>query len=144
MLTITLGTLLLAASPPQHTAAHLTRVVQEPLNEQAKLPNAVVFFLPNSSVLSAAAADILTVAARNAGLGTIVVLQARSDRGAGETTQMAAERADAVRLALIQDGVPASAIRTVHADVYRTGIESRTVIVSVISAALSSPRLATD
>jgi outer membrane protein OmpA-like peptidoglycan-associated protein len=114
------------------------------LDEQAKLPNAVVFFRSNSSVLSPVAADIITMAARNAGSGTIVMLQASSDHEAGETAQMAAERADAVRLELIHDGIPASAIHTVHADVSRTGIESRRVIVSVMSAASSSPRVATD
>jgi outer membrane protein OmpA-like peptidoglycan-associated protein len=144
MLTLTLATLLLAASPSHPAAAQLTTTAQESLDEQAKLPNAVVFFLLKSSVLSPVAADIVAIAARNAGSGTIVTLQASSDREAGETAQTAAERADAVRLELIQNGVPASAIRIVQAGASRTGIESRRVIVSVMSAASSSPRVATD
>jgi outer membrane protein OmpA-like peptidoglycan-associated protein len=144
MLTLTLSTLLLAASPSHPAAAQLTTIVQEPMDEQAKFPNAVVFFLPKSSVLSPVAADIVAIAARNAGSDTIVMLQASSDREAGETAQTAAERADAVRLELIQNGVPASAIRVVDAGVSRTGIESRRVIVSVMPAASGSPRVATD
>jgi hypothetical protein len=144
MLTLTLSTLLLAVSPSYPAAAQLTTTVQEPLDEQAKLPNAVVFFLPKSSVLSPVAADIVAIAARNAaGSGTIITLQPSSDREAGETAQTAAERAHAVRLALIDNGVPASAIRIVHVGVSRTGVESRRVIVSVMSAASSSPRMAT-
>lgn len=144
MLTLTLSTLLLTASPSHPAAGYLTSIVQEPLDEQAKLPNAVVFFLPNSSGLSPVAANIITIAARNAGSGTIFMLQASSDREAGETAQIATERADAVRLELIRNGVPASAIRIVHVGVSRTGIESRHVIVSAMSAASSSPRVATD
>ena len=145
MLTLTLSTLLLAASPPHPPAAQRTTIVQEPpLNEQAKLPNAVVFFLPKSSILSPLGAHIVAIAARNADAGATVMLQASSDREAGETAQTAAERADAVRLALIHNGVSASAIRIVHGGVSRTGIESRCVIVSVISTASSGPRVATD
>jgi hypothetical protein len=142
MLTLTLSTLLLAGSPSHPAAAaQLTTIVQEPF--EARLPDAVVFFVPKSSVLSPLAADVVARAARHAGSGTIVLIQASSDHEAGETTQTAAERADAVRLELIRNGVPASAIRIMHAGVSRTGIESRRVIVSVISAAPSSPRVAT-
>ena len=143
MLTLTLSALLLAASPSHQAGAQLTTIVQEPLDEQARLPNAVVFFVPKSSVLSPLAADVVARAARHAGSGTIVMLQASSDHEAGETAQTAAERADAVRLELIRNGVPASTIRIMHADVSRTGIESRRVIISVMSAAPSSPRVAT-
>lgn len=141
MLTLTLSTLLLAGSPSHPAAAHLTAIVQEPF--EARLPDAVVFFVPKSSVLSPLAADVVARAARHAGSGTIVLIEASSDHEAGETTQTAAERADAVRLELIRNGVPASAIRIIHAGVSRTGIENRRVIVSVISAAPSSPRVAT-
>ena len=143
MLTLTLSTVLLAASPSHPAAAQLTNIVQEPLAEQTKLPNAVVFFVPKSAVLSPRAADVVALAARQADYGTSVIIQASSDREAGETAQTAAERADAVRAELIRDGVPASAIRTVYSDVSRTGIESRRVIVSVLSAPSSSPRVAT-
>ena len=143
MLTLTLGTLLLAASPFHLAAAQLTTVVQEPIEEQTNLPNAVVFFVPKSSALSPLAADVVARAARHARSGTIVLIQASSDHEAGETTQTAADRADTVRLELIRNGVAASAIRIMHAGVSRTGIESRRVIVSVISAAPSSPRVAT-
>ena len=141
MLTLTLSTLLLAASPSHPAAAQLTTIVQEPF--EASLPDAVVFFVPKSSVLSPLAADVVARAARHAGSGTIVLIQASSDHEAGETTQTAAERADTVRLELIRNGVPASAIRIMHAGLSRTGIESRRVIVSIISAAPSSPRVAT-
>jgi hypothetical protein len=117
--------------------------ITETFDEQAALPNAAVFFLPKSSVLSPLAAEIIDRAARQAGSGTIVLVQASSDHEAGETTQTAAERADAVRLELVRDGVPASSIRIMQAGVSRTGIESRRVVISVISPAPSSPRVAT-
>jgi hypothetical protein len=142
MLTITLGTLLLAASPSHRAAAQLTTIIQEPLDEQARLPDAVVFFVPGSSVLSRTATDVVATAAQRAGSGTIVMIQASSDHEAGETNQKATERADAVRLELIRNGVPASVIRIMHAGVSRTGIESRRVIVSVIHASPSNPRVA--
>jgi outer membrane protein OmpA-like peptidoglycan-associated protein len=142
MLTLTLSTLLLAASPFHLAAAQLTTGVQETIAEQTRLPNAVVFFVPKSSVLSPLAADVVARAARHAGSGTIVLIQASSDHEAGETTQTAAQRADAVRLELIRHGVPASTIRILHAGISRTGIESRRVIVSVLAAAPSSPRVA--
>ena len=143
MLTLTLSTVLLAASPSPPAATQLTTVVHEPLDEQAKLPDAVVFFLPKSSALSPLAADIVAIAARNAGSNTIVI-QASSDREAGETAQTAAERAHAVRLDLMHNGVPDSVIRIVYAGGSRTGIESRRVVVSVMSPSSSSPRVATD
>jgi hypothetical protein len=142
MLAITLGTQLLAASPFLPTAAQLTTIIHEPLDEQAWLPDAVIFFVPGSSVLSPPATDVVATAAQHAGSGTIVMIQASSDREAGETNQTAAERAEAVRLELIRNGVPASVIRIMHAGVSRTGIESRRVIVSVIHASPSNPRVA--
>lgn len=143
MLTLTLSALLIATSPSHPAAAQVTTIVQEPFDEQARLPEAVVFFLPKSSVLSPLAADVVATAARHVGSGTIVLIQASSDHEAGETTRTAAERADAVRLELIRNGVPASAIRIMHAGVSRTGIESRRVIISVISAVPRRPQVAT-
>jgi hypothetical protein len=143
MLTLTLSTLLLAGSPSQPTAAQVTHIVQEPLDEQARFPNAVVFFLPKSSYLSPLADDIIARAAQHAGTGTIVLVQASSDNEAGETPETAVERGDAVRLELIRNGVPASAIRIMHAGVSRPGIESRSVIISVIPAVPNSPPVAT-
>ena len=46
MLTLTFGTLLLVASPSDPTTAQLTTIALEPLDEQAGLPKAAVFFLP--------------------------------------------------------------------------------------------------
>ena len=46
MLTLTFGTLLLVASPSDPTTARLTTIALEPLDEQAGLPKAAVFFLP--------------------------------------------------------------------------------------------------
>jgi hypothetical protein len=143
MLTLTFCTLLLAASPYHPTAAQVTDIVQEPLDEQATFPNAVVFFLPKSSYLSPLADDIIARAVQHAGPGTIVLVQASSDNEAGETPETAVERGDAVRLELIRNGVPASAIRIMHAGVSGTGIESRSVIISVIPAVPSSPPVAT-
>lgn len=143
MLTLTLTGLLLAASPIRPAAAQATDVVQETLDAQAGFPNAAVFFLPKSSVISPLAADIIDRAARHASSGAIVLLQASSDHEAGETTQTAVERADAVRLELVRNGVPASAIRIVQAGASRTGIESRCVVISVISPTPSNPRVAT-
>jgi outer membrane protein OmpA-like peptidoglycan-associated protein len=143
MLTLTLSTLLLATSPSHTTAAQVPTFVQKASEEQARIPNAVVFFAPKSSVLSPPAADVVARAARHAGPGTIVLVQASSDHEADETNQTAVERADAVRLELTRNGVPAAAIRIMHAGVSRTGIESRRVIISVISAAPSGPQVAT-
>ena len=93
MLTLTFGSLLLVASPSDTTMAQLTTIALEPLDEQARLPRAVVFFLPGSSALSPAATDIVASAARNAGSGTIVIIQADSDNEAGETPETATDRA---------------------------------------------------
>jgi hypothetical protein len=143
MLALTLGTLILVASPPSDpTTARLMTVALTPVDKQAGLPNASVFFLPSSSALSPVAADILARAARNAGSGTIVVLQPSSDDAAGETPQTAVDRADAVRRELIRNGLPASAIRVMQAGASRTGIESRRVVVSVIPAPSNVPRVA--
>lgn len=143
MLTLTLGALLLVTSPSDPTTAHLTIIALEPLDEYARLPNAAVFFLPKSSALSPVAADIVARAARNAGSGTIVMIQASSDHEAGETPQTAADRADVVRRELIGNGVSPSTIRIMHVDAFRAGIESRRVIVSVIPAPSNIPRVAT-
>jgi hypothetical protein len=134
MLTLTFGTLLLVASPSGPTTAQLTTIALESMDEQARLPSAAVFFLPGSSVLSPMAADNVARAARNAGSGTICVVQASSDNEAGETSQAAVDRSSAVRRELIRDGVPPSAIRVMQAGASRTGIESRRVVVSVITA----------
>ena len=127
MLTLTFGTLLLVASPSGPTTAQLTTIALKFLDEQARLPNAAVFFLPGSSALSPVAADIVARAARNAGSGTIFVVQTSSNNEAGETPQTAVDRADAVRRELIRNGVPPSAIRVMQAGSSRTGIESRRI-----------------
>jgi hypothetical protein len=128
----------LGGPPGNPAVTQVPAIVQETFD--ARFP---VFFLPNSSVLSPLADDIIARAARTAGSGTIVLVQASSDHEAGETTQTAAERSDAVRLELIRDGIRASAIRIMHAGVSGTGIESRSVVISVISAAPSNPPVAT-
>jgi hypothetical protein len=121
MLTLTFSTLLLVASPSDPTTVQLTTIALEPLDEQAGLPKAAVFFLPRSSELSPVAADVIARAARNAGSGTIVIIQASSDNEAGETPTMAADRADVVLRELIRNGVPSSAIRAIHAGAFGTG-----------------------
>ena len=93
--------------------------------------------------MSPVAADVIARAARNAGSGTIVIIQASSDNEAGETPTTAADRADVVRRELIRNGVPSSAIRAIHAGAFGTGIESRRVIVSVIPAPSNIPGVAT-
>ena len=143
MLTLTFGTLLLVASPSGPTTAQLTTIALKSLDEQARLPNAAVFFLPGSSALSPVAADIVARAVRNAGSGTIFVVQTSSNNEAGETPQTAVDRADAVRRELIRNGVPPSAIRVMQAGSSRTGIESRRVVVSVIPAPSNIPGVAT-
>ena len=143
MLTLALGALLLAAPPSVPTTAQLTTVALEPLDEQTRLPKTVVFFLPKSSALSPVAADIVARAARSAGSGTIVVIQASSDNEAGETPETAADRADVVRRELIRNGVRPSAIRVTHAGALRAGIESRCVILSVIPTPSNIPGVAT-
>ena len=143
MLTLTFGTLLLVTSPSNPTTAKLTTIALEPLGEEAGLPKAAVFFLPRSSELSPVAADVVARAARNAGSGTIVIIQASSDNEAGETPKTAADRADVVRRELIRNGVPSSAIRVMHTVAFGVGIESRRVIVSVIPAPSNIPGVAT-
>lgn len=143
MLTLTFGTLLLVASPSGPTTAQLTTIALKSLDEQARLPNAAVFFLPGSSALSPVAADIVARAARNVGSGTIFVVQTSSNNEAGETPQTAVDRADAVRRELIRNGVPPSAIRVMQVGSSRTGIESRRVVVSVIPAPSNIPGVAT-
>jgi len=143
MLTLTFGTLLLVASPSGPTTPQLTTIALKSLDEQARLPNAAVFFLPGSSALSPVAADIVARAARNAGSGTIFVVQTSSNNEAGETPQTAVDRADAVRRELIRNGVPPSAIRVMQVGSSRTGIESRRVVVSVIPAPSNIPGVAT-
>jgi outer membrane protein OmpA-like peptidoglycan-associated protein len=141
MLMLTFGTLLLVASQSGPTTAPLTTIALESFDEQARLPNAAVFFLPGSSALSPVAADIVARAARNAGSGTIFVVQTSSNNEAGEKT--AVDRADAVRRELIRNGVPPSAIRVMQAGSSRAGIESRRVVVSVIPAPSNIPGVAT-
>jgi hypothetical protein len=143
MLTLTFGTLLLVTSPSDPTTAKLTTIALEPLDEQAGLLKAAVFFLPRSSELSPVAADVIARGARNAGSGAIVLIQACSDDEAGETPKTAADRADVVRRELIRNGVPSSAIRVVHAGAFGTSIESRRVILSVIPAPSNIPGVAT-
>lgn len=143
MLTLTFGTLLLVASPSGPTTAQLTTIALKSLDEQARLPNAAVFFLPGSSALSPVAADIVARAARNVGSGTIFVVQTSSNNEAGETPQTAVDRTDAVRRELIRNGVPPSAIRVMQVGSSRTGIESRRVVVSVIPAPSNIPGVAT-
>jgi hypothetical protein len=53
------------------------------------------------------------------------MIQVSSDHAAGETPQTAVDRADVVRRELIGNGVPPSAIRIMHMDAFRAGIESR-------------------
>ena len=143
MLTLAFATLLLVASPSDPTTAQLMTIAQEPLDKPAGSPKAAVFFLPRSSELSPVAADVVARAARNAGSGTIVIIQASRDNEAGETPRTAADRADVVRRELIRNGVPSSAIRVTHAGAFGTGIESRRVIVSVIPAPSNIPGVAT-
>ena len=143
MLTLTFGTLLLVASPSDPTTAQLTIVAQHALDVEARLPKAAVFFLPGSSALSPLAADIVARAAKSAGSGTIVLIQASSDNEAGETPQTAVDRAEVVRRELMRNGVLPSAIRILHAGAFRTGIESRLVVVSVIPAPSNVPGAAT-
>lgn len=143
MLTLTVGTILLTASPSGPATAQLTSVPLKHLSEQARLPNAAAFFLPGSSALSPVAADIIARAARNVGKGTLCVVQASSDHEAGETLQTAVDRANAVRRELISDGVLPSAIRVMQTSASRTGIESRRVIVSVIPAPSNFPGVPT-
>ena len=143
MTTILLSALLLAAVPPPLPTAQLVTLEQESPDNQALLPVAAVFFLPKSSALSPLALNIVAQAARqaqaasHADSGTIVVIQANHDREAGETNRTALFRGDAVRDELIRKGVPNSAIRILISDATGTGIEARSVVVSVIPTAAS-------
>lgn len=141
MTTILLSALSLAAVPSPTPAAQLVTLEQEPSRDQAFLPGDAVFFLPNSSALSPLALNIVAQAARQAQAaspGTIVVIQANHDSQDGETDKTALSRGDAVRDELIRRGVPNSAIRILVSDVSGTGIEGRSVVVSVIPSAVDS------
>jgi hypothetical protein len=108
-------------------------------DNQALLPVAAVFFLPKSSALSALALDIVAQAAHQADAGAIVLIQANHDREAGETAQTALLRGDAVRDELIRQGVPKSAVRILISAATRTGIEARSVVVTVFRQQSTSP-----
>lgn len=130
MMTLTLSAMLLAAALPLVPTAQLA--LQEPSDGQELLPNAAVFFLPESSALSPLAKDIVADAARKWGVGSIVVIHASDDQKAGESTQTALRRAEAVRDKLIREGVSSSAIRTLISDAAGAGIEARRVVVSIM------------
>jgi hypothetical protein len=136
MKTIILSASLLAPSPSHLAMAQPATVEQEFLDNQALLPVAAVFFLPKSSVLSPLALDIVAQTARRADSRSIVIIRANHDDEAGETAQTAVFRGDAVRDELIREGVPNSAIRILILDAKGTGIEARSVVVSVIPEAL--------
>ena len=131
MTTILLSAWLLAAAPSHMPIAQPATVEQEPPDNQALLPVAAVFFLPKSSALSPLALDIVAQAAYQADSGTIVIIRANHDRGAGETPQTALLRGDAVRDELIRQCVPNSAVHILISDTTGTGIEARKVVVSV-------------
>jgi hypothetical protein len=135
MTTISLGAMLLAVVPSPVPTTQLATLMQEPSEEQASLPNAAVFFLSESSALSALAMDIVAQAASKAGSGTIVIIRANYDQGGGETVQTARLRAGAVREQLVREGVPTVAIHIlISGDATGTGIEARCVVISVIPA----------
>jgi hypothetical protein len=136
MTTVFLSAVLLATVPSHIPTAQLASVVQEPSDNEALLPDAAVFFLPKSSALSPLALDVVSQAAHHAESGTIVVIRADYDHGAGETAQTALFRGDVVRDELIREGVSNSAIRTLISDATGTGIEARRVVVSVIPEVL--------
>jgi hypothetical protein len=136
MTSIFLSAMLLAAMPSHRPTAELVTGVQEPLDKQALLPDAQVFFLPGSSALSPVAQDVVAQAAHHVGSGTIVVIRAFYDHEAGETAETAYFRCDVVRDELVREGVSNSAIRALISDSTRTGIEARRVAVSAIPEAL--------
>jgi hypothetical protein len=136
MMTILLSAWLLATMPSHVPTVQLATVEQEAPDNQASLPIAAVFFLPKSSALSPLALDIVAQAARRADSGTIVIIRANHDHEAGETAQTAVCRGDAVRDELIREGVPSSVVHILISDATGTGIEARSVVVSVIPAAL--------
>jgi hypothetical protein len=131
MTTILLSAWLLAAMPSPVPTVQLATVDQEPPDNQALLPAAAVFFLPKSSVLSPLALAIVAQAAHKANSGTIVIIRANHDSEAGETAQTALLRGDTVRDELIRQGVPKSAVRILISATTGTGIEARSVVVSV-------------
>ena len=135
MTSIFLGAMLLAAMPSHRPTAELVTIVQESLDNEALLPDAQVFFLPRSSVLSPAALDVVAQAAHHADSGTIVVIRAFYDQEAGETAKTAHFRSDVVRDELIREGVSTSAIRALISSAAGTGIEARRVAVSVFPKA---------
>jgi len=135
MTTILLSAWLLAAEPSHVPTVQSATVEQEPPDNQALLPIAAVFFLPKSSALSPLAVDIVAQTARRADPGSIVIIRANHDHEAGETSQTAAFRADAVRDELVREGVANSAIHILISDATGTGIAARSVVVSVIPEA---------
>jgi hypothetical protein len=104
-------------------------------DNQVLLPVAAVFLLPKSSALSPLALDIVAQTARRADPGSIVIIRANHDHEAGETSQTAAFRGDAVRDELVREGDANSAIHILISDVTGTGIAARSVVVSVIPEA---------
>jgi hypothetical protein len=134
---ILLSASLLAAAPSRVPMAQTGTVEQELPDSQALLPAAAVFFLPKSSALSPLALDIVAQTARRADSRSIVIIRANHDHEAGETAQIAARRGDAVRDELIREGIPNSALRILISDATGTGIEARSVVVSVIPDALA-------
>jgi hypothetical protein len=136
MTTILLSASLLATAPSYVPMAQAATVEQELPDSQALLPAAAVFFLPKSSALSPLALDIVAQTAHRADSGSIVIIRANHDDEAGETAQTAVFRGDAVREELIREGVPNSAIRILISNATGTGIEARSVVVSVIPEAL--------
>jgi len=133
--TILLSAWLLAAAPSQVSMAQPATVEQELPDNQVLLPVAAVFFLPKSSALSPLARDIVAQTARRADPGSIVIIRANHDHEAGETSQTAAFRGDAVRDELVREGVANSAIHILISDATGTGIAARSVVVSVIPEA---------
>ena len=81
--------------------------------------------------------DIVAQTARRADSRSIVIIRANHDHEAGETAQTAARRGDAVRDELIRAVIPNLAIRILISDATGTGIEARSVVVSVIPDALA-------
>ena len=133
--TILLSAWLLAAAPSQVSMAQPATVEQELPDNQVLLPVAAVFFLPKSSALSPLARDIVAQTARRADPGSIVIIRANHDQEAGETSQTAACRGDAVRDELVREGVANSAIHILISDATGTGIATRSVVVSIIPEA---------
>jgi len=141
MTTILLSAWLLAAMPFQVPTVQLATVEQEPPDNRALLPVAAVFFIPKSSALSPLALDIAAKAARQVDSGTIVIIRANHDREAGETAQTALLRGDMVRDELIRQGVPRPSVRILISAATGTGIEARSVVVSVFRQQSTSPAM---